>query len=293
MKSWSILIVLALVWGSSYILMKKALVVFEPMELAGLRILISSLFFLPFFIKNFKKIVWQNWKYYLIVGLLGSGFPALLFAFAQTKLNSSLTGILSSLTPLFTLITGILFFSKSINRNQVIGVIVGLSGALLLMALGNEQAQFDLQTLGFTALVVLACLFYALSSNTVGSKLPNKSSFDISTSAFTFLLPLGIAILCNEQVWIPLKQSNGLEGLAYVGVLSLGGTVAASVLFFHLVQIRDAVFASMVSYLIPIVALMWGFLDGEKISLIHAAGMTLILFGVFLTRKKTKNLEAV
>lgn len=292
MKSWSILIVLALVWGSSYILMKKALVVFEPMELAGLRILISSLFFLPFFIKNFKKIVWQNWKYYLIVGLLGSGFPALLFAFAQTKLNSSLTGILSSLTPLFTLITGILFFSKSINRNQVIGVIVGLSGALLLMALGNEQAQFDLQTLGFTALVVLACLFYALSSNTVGSKLPNKSSFDISTSAFTFLLPLGIAILCNEQVWIPLKQSNGLEGLAYVGVLSLGGTVAASVLFFHLVQIRDAVFASMVSYLIPIVALMWGFLDGEKISLIHAAGMTLILFGVFLTRKKTKQLEA-
>lgn len=292
MKSWSILIVLALVWGSSYILMKKALVVFEPMELAGLRILISSLFFLPFFIKNFKKIVWQNWKYYLIVGLLGSGFPALLFAFAQTKLNSSLTGILSSLTPLFTLITGILFFSKSINRNQVNGVIVGLSGALLLMALGNEQAQFDLQTLGFTALVVLACLFYALSSNTVGSKLPNKSSFDISTSAFTFLLPLGIAILCNEQVWIPLKQSNGLEGLAYVGVLSLGGTVAASVLFFHLVQIRDAVFASMVSYLIPIVALMWGFLDGEKISLIHAAGMTLILFGVFLTRKKTKQLEA-
>lgn len=292
MKSWSILIVLALVWGSSYILMKKALVVFEPMELAGLRILISSLFFLPFFIKNFKKIVWQNWKYYLIVGLLGSGFPALLFAFAQTKLNSSLTGILSSLTPLFTLITGILFFSKSINRNQVIGVIVGLSGALLLMALGNEQAQFDLQTLGFTALVVLACLFYALSSNTVGSKLPNKSSFDISTSAFTFLLPLGIAILCNEQVWIPLKQSNGLEGLAYVGILSLGGTVAASVLFFHLVQIRDAVFASMVSYLIPIVALMWGFLDGEKISLIHAAGMTLILFGVFLTRKKTKQFEA-
>ncbi len=281
-----------MVWGSSYILMKKALVVFEPMELAGLRILISSLFFLPFFIKNFKKIVWQNWKYYLIVGLLGSGFPALLFAFAQTKLNSSLTGILSSLTPLFTLITGILFFSKSINRNQVIGVIVGLSGALLLMALGNEQAQFDLQTLGFTALVVLACLFYALSSNTVGSKLPNKSSFDISTSAFTFLLPLGIAILCNEQVWIPLKQSNGLEGLAYVGILSLGGTVAASVLFFHLVQIRDAVFASMVSYLIPIVALMWGFLDGEKISLIHAAGMTLILFGVFLTRKKTKQFEA-
>ena len=273
--------------------MKKALIVFEPMELAGLRILISSLFFLPFFIKNFKKIVWQNWKYYLIIGLLGSGFPALLFAFAQTKLNSSLTGILSSLTPLFTLITGILFFSKSINRNQVIGVIIGLSGAILLMALGNEQAQFDIQTLGFTALVVLACLFYALSSNTVGSKLPNKSSFDISTSAFTFLLPLGIAILCNEQVWIPLKQSNGLEGLAYVGILSLGGTVAASVLFFHLVQIRDAIFASMVSYLIPIVALMWGFLDGEKISLIHAAGMTLILFGVFLTRKKNKKLEAV
>ena len=282
-----------MVWGSSYILMKKALIVFEPMELAGLRILISSLFFLPFFIKNFKKIVWQNWKYYLIIGLLGSGFPALLFAFAQTKLNSSLTGILSSLTPLFTLITGILFFSKSINRNQVIGVIIGLSGAILLMALGNEQAQFDIQTLGFTALVVLACLFYALSSNTVGSKLPNKSSFDISTSAFTFLLPLGIAILCNEQVWIPLKQSNGLEGLAYVGILSLGGTVAASVLFFHLVQIRDAIFASMVSYLIPIVALMWGFLDGEKISLIHAAGMTLILFGVFLTRKKNKKLEAV
>lgn len=288
MRSWLILILLAVVWGSSYILMKKALLVFEPMQLAGLRIMISSTFFLPFFLKDLKQIKWENWKYYLIVGLLGSGFPAVLFAFAQTELNSSLTGILSSLTPLFTLITGIFFFGTIVNRNQIMGVVLGLSGAVLLMLLGGEKSSFDLQTLLFTSLVVLACLFYALSSNTVGTNLNTENSFKISTVAFTFLLPLGISILISEQVWIPLSNPGGFKGLAYVSLLSLGGTVAASVLFFHLVQIRDAIFASMVSYLIPIVALVWGFWDGETISTIHGLGMFLILIGVFLTRKKSK-----
>lgn len=272
--------------------MKKALLAFEPMQLAGLRILISSTFFLPFFLKDLKEIRWKNWKYYLIVGLLGSGFPAVLFAFAQTQLNSSLTGILSSLTPLFTLITGILFFGTVANKNQIAGVILGLSGALLLMLLGGEQSSFDLRTLFFTSLVVVACLFYALSSNTVGTHLNNEKSFKISTVAFTFLLPLGISILISEKVWIPLTAPTGLKGLAYVSILSLGGTVAASVLFFHLVQIRDAIFASMVSYLIPIVALAWGVLDGEVISAIHGLGMLLILIGVFLTRKKTKKIDS-
>ena len=290
MRSWLILILLAVVWGSSYILMKKALLAFEPMQLAGLRIMISSTFFLPFFLKDLKQIKWENWKYYLIVGLLGSGFPAVLFAFAQTQLNSSLTGILSSLTPLFTLITGIFFFGTAVNRNQIMGVALGLSGAVLLMLLGGEQSSFDLQTLFFTSLVVLACLFYALSSNTVGTNLNTEKSFKISTVAFTFLLPLGISILIAEQVWIPLSNPGGFKGLAYVSVLSLGGTVAASVLFFHLVQVRDAIFASMVSYLIPIVALIWGFWDGETISAIHGLGMFLILIGVFLTRKKSKKL---
>lgn len=286
MRSWLILVLLAVVWGSSYILMKRALVAFEPMELAGLRILISSTFFLPFFLKDLKKIKWENWKYYLVVGLLGSGFPAVLFAFAQTELNSSLTGILSSLTPLFTLVTGVFFFSTTVNRNQIGGVVLGLSGAILLMLLGGKKNSFDLQTLFFTSLVVFACLFYALSSNTVGTNLSNEKSFHISTVAFTFLLPLGIAILLKEQIWIPLSTPGGVKGLGYVTILSLGGTVAASVLFFHLVQIRDAIFASMVSYLIPIVALTWGLLDGETISAIHGVGMFLILIGVFLTRKK-------
>ena len=287
MKSWLILFVLAFVWGSSYILMKKALITFEPMELAGLRILISSSFFLPFFIGKLKKINWSNSKYYLIVGLLGSGFPALLFAFAQTKLNSSLTGILSSLTPLFTLVTGILLYGTKANKNQILGVLLGLGGALLLMLLGGEQTSFNLTTLLFTSLVVLACLFYALSSNTVGTKLTEESSFHISSIAFAFLFPLGVVILGLEQVWIPISSEGGWQALGYVGILSLGGTVLASVLFFHLVQIRDAIFASMVSYLIPIVALAWGILDGEKISYIHAVGMLLILIGVFLSRKKT------
>ena len=291
MRSWLILILLAIVWGSSYILMKKALLAFEPMELAGLRILISSTFFLPFFLKDLKQIKWQNWKYYLVVGLLGSGFPAVLFAFAQTELNSSLTGILSSLTPLFTLITGIWFFGSKVNKNQIAGVALGLSGAILLMLLGGEKSSFDLKTLLFTTLVVLACLFYALSSNTVGTNLSDEKSFKISTVAFTFLFPLGITILAQEQVWVPLSNPGGLKGLAYVSILSLGGTVAASVLFFHLVQIRDAIFASMVSYLIPIVALIWGVLDGERISAVHGLGMFLILIGVFLTRKKTKSID--
>ena len=286
MKSWIILFFLAFVWGSSYILMKKGLLHFEPMQLAGFRMLISGLFFLPFMIANGRQVNWQNWKYYLIVGLCGSGIPAVLFAFAQTRLNSSLTGILSSLTPLFTLLVGLLFFKSPVEKNKAIGVLIGLIGASLLILYGGEGNNQMGENLLYGSLVVFACFLYAYSSNTVKFNLPEEPSFFISTVAFMYLIPLGAIILYTSKAWEPFATPGAWTAFGAIATLAIFGTVVASVLFFHLVQIRDAIFASMVSYLIPLVAILWGIFDGEKITYIHAVGMILILVGVFFSRQK-------
>ena len=281
--SWGVLLLLSLVWGSSYILIKKSLLAFAPEQLACLRISISCLAFLPVFLFRFKQIDWSKARYLLIVGLAGSFIPAFLFATAQTQLSSSLTGLLSSLTPLFTLLQAFILFKMAFVWNKMIGVLLGLAGALFLVYFGQQGVT---QNIWYGGLVIIATFLYAYSSNTVKASLQDMNPLTLSATAFVMVGPPAFIYLFTTDILEVLQNHpEGWTSLGYVTLLALVGTVLASFLFFWLVQLTNPVFASSVSYLIPIVALTWGVWDGEAITIYHFFGMALILVGVYISRK--------
>lgn len=283
-SGWLLLLLLALVWGSSYILIKKGLVAFRAEQLAGLRVSISALALLPVLLWRFRKIDWSKWPYLLVVGITGNFVPAFLFAFAQTELNSSTTGVLSSLTPLFTLLIGIFFFQVPSRWTKILGVLLGLGGAVFLILFGKKAGLEG--NLWYGGLVILATLMYSMSVNTAKYYLQDMDAILISVASFAFIgTPGAIYLFSTDFVEVLTTHEHGWSSLGYITILSLLGTVIASILFYQLVQMTSALFASTVSYLIPIIALMWGAVDGEPITLLHLVGMTTILTGVYVASK--------
>ncbi len=283
LQAWLILIFIGLIWGSSYFMMSKGLESFTAIQMASLRISISSIAFLPFFIYLYKKIDWSHWKSYFIVGVLGSGVPAILFAVAQTQLTSSVTGVLGSTTPLFTLLIGMLFFQLVFKKTQIIGVVVGLIGAILIILLGNKEALGG--NILYATLPILATCFYAYSSNTVQAHLKGVNSLIISAVSFIFIgIPMFPILLQSGFFEVMQTDPNAWNSFAYVAVLSLAGTFLASIFYFRLIQITSAVFASTVAYMIPIIATIIGIIRGEPMNFVYVIGLLLILSGVYLSR---------
>ncbi|HKK88693.1 MAG TPA: DMT family transporter [Saprospiraceae bacterium] len=288
-KAWITLAILALVWGSSFILIKKTLVTYNAVETGSLRIFIAFLGLSPLLMRQIKKIPWHKWKYLLIVCLAGTGFPVFLFANAQTVLPSSLTGILNSTVPIFTLLLGLLVFRVPMRTNAVIGVLVGFAGATLILTGGDQGIAVDKNAL-YGVLVLLAAFCYATSMNTIKRHLNEVDSISIASSTFLLLGPLtGIYLFGFSEVPTKTIEVQGAwRSLAAVSLLAIVGTFLAKIIFFKLVQRTDAVFSSMVTYMIPIVALFWGWLDGEQIVWLHLLGMALILMAVYLVRKRQR-----
>lgn len=284
LRSYLTLLLLSVIWGSSYILIKKALIVFDPLQLGALRLSISALAFLPLLLYQLRRVDWKKWPFLLIVGLTGTGLPSFLFPLAQQGISSSLAGILNSLTPLFTLLLGVLIFRTRLIWAKVAGVVIGLGGATLLVLRGTGGALNG--STGYALLAVAAALCYAVSSNTVATYLRSVSSLLISAASFCMVgVPAGIYLFgATDFVNILTTHPEGWMGLGYVAILALFSTVLASIIFFQLVQWTTALFSSTVSYIVPIVALSWGLLDGETIEWVHVVGMGMILSGVYLSR---------
>lgn len=284
--AWLLLILLALTWGSSYILMKRGLIAFSAPQLACLRVTISALAFLPVFIIRLKKIDWSKWKPLLIVGLFGNFFPAFLFANAQTQISSSLAGLLSSLTPLFTLLIGILLFKRPFFWTKTLGIAVGLIGAILLVFFAQNGTVSGNPLYASLCIAATAC--YAMSSNTVQSYLNDMNPLTLSAVSFMFISPPAIIYLLTTGFLTTMQTVDyAWVGLGYISILAIFGTVLASIFFYRLVQMTDAVFASTVSYMVPVIALGWGVIDGEPINVFYFIGMALILSGVYLSRRNS------
>ncbi len=284
LKSWGILALLSLIWGSSFILIKKGLLAFSPLELASLRISIAAIALVPFFIKTYATIKKEHWKYLLVVGTAGSAIPAFLFAYAETMISSSMTSILNSLTPLWVLIIGLIFFAKQLSKMEAIGVLVGLFGTFyLLMLAGGTSLEVNLL---YGGMVILATILYATSSNVVEAKLKGINSMTLSAAAFVMVGPLALSFLLLGTNFLNTLTTHpqGWLSFGYISILALMGTVFASIVFFKLLKNTNAVFASMIAYIIPIVGVGWGVLDGEFVSFSHLIGMALILIGVYLTK---------
>lgn len=287
---WQILLLLflAVIWGSSFILMKRGLESFNNFQVASLRIIIAFIALLPILIRNFKKISKSQWLPLFAAGMLGAVFPAFLFTTAQTQLSSSLTGMLNSLVPLFTVVIGIIFFKMPVRLLKILGVGIGLLGAFGLILgqnslAGGDEYSLPMRSIPYALLVVLATVSYATNVNFIKRFLKNVSAVNITAFGFLIPSPLALIYLFTTDFTDRLTQDPSAPlNLAYVAILAIFGTSLAVILFNLLIKKVSPVFASSVTYIIPIFAMIWGLIDGETVSLIQILSIFVILFGVFI-----------
>jgi drug/metabolite transporter (DMT)-like permease len=282
-KNYLTLLFLATVWGSSFILMKKGLLIFSDIQVAALRLFIAFLSLLPFLFQAFKKVRKKHIFPIVVMAFFGNGMPAFLFTKAQTQLDSSLVGILNSLVPLFTLVLGVYFFKSRPSKTNIAGVVLGLCGVvfLTLFSMGGE-----IEINNYVLLVVLATVMYAISINVIKKYLQGIDALSVTALAFSIIGPLSAIYIFNTDVLVLAKTDRGIEALLYITLLAVVGTSSAVVIFNKLISRSSAIFASSVTYLIPIIAIFWGIFDGENINLYHILALTIILSGVYLVNKK-------
>jgi len=280
---WLLFGILSLIWGSSFILMKEGLTQLSPYQVASIRMLFAGLVLLPFAFRALKKIPKEKMGLVLISGIIGNFIPAYLFCIAETKIDSALAGILNSLTPLFTILVGLFFFKLPSNNKKMVGVLVGFIGLCLLIASGKN---IGFENLSYAALVLVATFFYGLNVNMVGKFLQNIRALDIASVAFAFLiLPSLIFLYGTGYFNVNFKDPAVINATLSSICLGVIGTSISSILFYMLIKRSSIVFASMVTYGIPIVAVAWGLYFGETISLLQVGSLLIILAGVYIVNK--------
>lgn len=282
---WFLLTVIALTWGSSFILIKKSLLGFSPYQIGAIRVAFSGLILLKVGLPALKKMAKPTLFWLVLTGFFGNFLPMFLFPLAQEKVSSSMAGILDSLVPIFVLVFGYLFFQVKSKLIQVLGAIVGFSGAALLMFLSGGQGGES--NLGYAFLVVLATACYAIAALLIKEKLSHVPSKQLSGAIFSIWIIPALLIIALSNITQTFHNTTvQWQALGYLAILTVVGTAAAMILYYKLIQITSAVFASSVTYLLPIVAVCWGLLDKEPFSIWYLLGGGLILLGVYLLKEK-------
>ena len=286
LNKWFYLIALSLIWGSSFILIKKALVGLEASQLGSLRIIFSSIFIFLIAWRNIFTIKKIEWKWITISAFLGSFFPAFLFAFAEKEIDSSVASIINSIVPLNTLILGMIIFKIESTKRQIIGVLVGFFGTYLLISSGLKLNPD--QNYNYAGLVILCSFLYALNVNIIKKYLQHLSALTITVGHFTaIILPAILVFLFSDFEFSSLEKDEVKTSIFYVFILALFGTALAKIIFNKLIKISSPVFASSVTYSMLIVSIFWGIVDGEKFSIYQLIATLIIVFGVILTNKKS------
>lgn len=287
-NKWLYLFLLSLIWGSSYILIKRGLVGLSPIELGSARIVISTVFLLVLGFNSLSGLSRYHWKWLIITGFLGTFFPSFFFAFAQLHIDSSVAAILNSLTPIFTVLLGITLFATRMLARQYFGVVLGFVGSLGLVW-GGAQINPN-QPIGYVLLIISASMCYAINIHFLKHKLSAVSPMAMTLGNFIAILPPALIMLFFSDFFSFQKLQNPevITSLGYVATLAFFGTAIAKVMFNRFVKMASTVFVSSVTYTLPIVALFWGTLDGEKISGYQLLSTVVILVGVSLAHKKNK-----
>jgi len=285
-RAVTLLIFLALIWGTSFILMKRGLEVYSAGEVGSIRVAAASLFLLPVALVKLKNLKTRHYYQLLLSGLMGIFFPAFLFALAQTELESSVTGIMNSLTPIITLLVGVFFFSQVFRRQSIMGIVLGLIGTVILVLANSGGAVGGVN--GFALFVILACVLYAVNLNYIKYRITDVNALTITSVSLMLIGPLALIILFGfTEFTVKLRTHDGAwNALGFILLLGFMSTSLATILFNKLVKISSPVFTSSVTYLIPIVAVLWGLFDGERLYPGHFAGMAAIIGGVYLANRK-------
>jgi drug/metabolite transporter (DMT)-like permease len=287
---WLVLGVLSLIWGTSYILMKRGLDSFSIFQIASLRVFITFICLLPIALRNINKLNKENITGIAVIGFLGNGIPAILFPMAQTKIDSSLAGMLNSLSPVFTLLIGIVVYKRKGIKTQIIGVILGLIGAMGLLY--NKSFTFNYYGL----LIVLATFLYGFSANEV-SRIKGIKPLQIVSLAFLLIGPVSVIHLLFTDFSTAVQTEHWLRNLGFIAILAVLGSATALALYYLLIRDTSPVFATMVTYFIPLVAVLWGLGDNEHLTSTMLLSVIFILAGVYiinkpdLLRKRTDSLK--
>lgn len=282
---WIYLALLSLIWGSSFILIEQAIKGLTSIQVGALRLTITAIIVFSIGGNKIKLIERSQWKWIFLTALAGSFFPVFLFAIAQEQLDSAVASMLNSLTPLYTVVFGILLFGVKTSKLQIVGVLIGLVGALVLIFAG---ANFNPnQNYWYSIFIALATIGYGLNVNMIKKHLNELNALAIVTGNFIFLIIPAIIILASTGFFGTILENEEMQvAVGYVAILSLFGTAMAKVVYNRLVQISSPVFASSVTYTMPLVAIFWGVLAGEKLSFYQILGGIIILIGVYLVNKK-------
>ncbi|KXH83409.1 DMT family transporter [Chryseobacterium kwangjuense] len=285
-EKWILLIVLTVIWGSSFILIKKSLEHFNPYQVGALRVLIAGIILMPVAISKYKLFPKEHLKWLILAAFTGNFIPMFLFPIAETEVSSSIAGIINSMMPIFVIIVGALVWKFDTTKKQIIGTMISFAGVCLLAFGGDgEGGKFKLIPI---LLLLLATLCYAVSTTTVKSKLMGVSSTILSAFVFSFVLffPSIISLAFTGFFSTFSFNEDHMMGLMFVSLLSIFGTGLAMTLNYRLLKVSTPLFASTVTLLMPIVAIIWGFLDGEKLSIMQFVGAAVIIGGLIFLRSK-------
>jgi drug/metabolite transporter (DMT)-like permease len=280
---WGSFFLLTLFWGSSFILIKRGLLALDPLHLASLRLTAALCVMLGFALRNVRKIPREKLGYVALSGFLSMGIPAYLFCMAQTGLNSSIVGVLNAMTPAFTFIVGVLMYRQKARWLQSIGLLLGFVGSAMLI-LVNARGELTLNHYAF--FVIAATICYGLNVNMVKHYLKDVNAIHLTTVAVCVAGLGGVVhLLCTDWVGPLMASPHGLKSLAAAIALGVLGTALSQLIFNRMLVFSSAVFASSITYFIPIVAVLWGVLDGETLLPLHFIGMGLIIAGILIINK--------
>ncbi|MGO1728925.1 MAG: DMT family transporter [Flavobacteriaceae bacterium] len=277
---------MALLWGSSFILIKKSLIGLTPVQLGAVRVLITGIVLGAVGFKKVKHLNRKQWFWVALSGFIGTFFPSILFAYAETEIDSAIASILNSTVPLLALIVGLVFFGTAFIRQQFVGVFIGLIGSVLLIFAGASLNPD--QNYWYAIFPLIATLMYAFNANIIKAYLQQVPALGIATGSFLALIPVSLVVLFSTDFFTVsnLSSPETHTALFYVTILAVLGTALAKIIFNRLIQVSDPVSSASVTYLIPIVALFWGFVDGEQFNVMQFGAGLIILLGVYLANKK-------
>lgn len=282
---WVLLLLLGSVWGSSFILMQLGLKGLTPIQLGALRILFAGCFLLLIGFKQLAKIPRYKWKFIGITALCGTFFPVFLFATALTKIDGSVSSILNSLTPISTLLVGMFVFGISVQRRQILGVFLGFVGCALLVLFG--EAESNTENYYYAFLILIASFLYGINANFIKTYLSDLNPLAISVGNFTLMFVPALIILFSTGFFEVVQHTEVTDSMKFVAILGIVGTGLSNILFFKLIQVSSPVFASSVTYIIPVVASLLGFaFMNEALSLVQTLGAFVVLIGVYFSSRK-------
>ena len=277
---------MSFIWGTSFILIKKSLLAYTPTQSGALRISFAFLYFLPFAIKRLKRIERKHIKPLLVVGFIGNFFPAFLFAYGETKVNSSLAAMINSTTPIFVLIVGFIFYKAKVFKINLIGLIIGFVGTIGLIISDLRNFSF---TLNIGALmIILATFFYGINTNELKYKLHDLDGITVSAVSFLFIGIFAIAYFFSTDLRASYNNPYFLTSTLSLATLAFFSSFVAVLIFNVIIKYTTAIFAASVTYLIPIFAMFWGMIDGEVITILQIISILIVFSGVSLVNYSPK-----